>query len=140
MTRVQLTVEPHPAAEDEAILRAGIVAFNVSCIHERANHFCIFARDEGRLVGGASLWQHSDALYIDVLWFEENYRRQGLGSRLLATIDQQAIREQIKKVFVDTFSFQALEFYKKNNFETIACVPQYLLGHDRYFLKKTLVF
>lgn len=110
MTRVQLTVEPQPAEEDEAFLRAGIVAFNVSCIHERASHFCIFARDRGRLIGGASLWQHSDALYIDVLWFEENYRRQGLGSRLLATIDEQAVSEQIKQVFVDTFSFQALEF------------------------------
>ncbi|PUT40733.1 N-acetyltransferase [Legionella taurinensis] len=140
MAKVQFQVEPHPAPQDEAVLRAGIVKFNVSCIHEQASHFCLFARDDGQLIGGASLWQHSDAFYIDVLWFEDNYRRQGLGSALLDRLDKQAVSAGIKKIFVDTFSFQARDFYEKNGFAVIACVPEYLLGHDRYFLKKSLSF
>ena len=45
---------------------------------------------------------------------------------------------KISKFFVDTYGFQAQEFYQKYGFKIISTVPDYLLGHDRIFMRKDI--
>jgi N-acetylglutamate synthase-like GNAT family acetyltransferase len=77
-------------------------------------------------------------VFYGVLWCSENYRNKGIRSKLIAMVDAEAKSKSISKLFVDTYAFQAQEFYKKHGFKVIGTVPEYLLGHDRIFMRKDI--
>lgn len=136
MNTIKIAVDHKPKEASIAALREGIVGFNASFLHEKASQFIITAQNsKNDVIGGATIWEYSDALYIDILWVEENYRDIGIGSRLINTIVEQAQRKNIKKLFVDTYDFQASGFYIKHGFFIIGRLENYLLGHDRIYLR-----
>ncbi|MFC3909299.1 GNAT family N-acetyltransferase [Legionella dresdenensis] len=141
MNRTIIEVDYHPDNANVDFLRQKIIDFNKRYLHEKASQFNVLARDDKNhcIIGGASVWQHSDALYIDILWLEEGYRRQKLGTEIINTIAEQANKNNIKKLYVDTYDFQAVDFYVKQGFLIIAEVKNYLLEHDLVYLKKELV-
>jgi N-acetylglutamate synthase-like GNAT family acetyltransferase len=112
------------------------IHFNYQNIHEKAMHFSVFAKNGTQIIGGALIWEHSDALYVDVLWCDENHRQQGVGTTIMFMIDSIAIDKNLPKIFVDTYAFQAQNFYEKQGFYCIGTIPDYLMGHDRIFMKK----
>ncbi|MGE3319480.1 MAG: GNAT family N-acetyltransferase [Candidatus Berkiella sp.] len=138
MDTIEYTIDQNPKPEDDKILREGIVNFNKEVIKEKATHFSIFAKNNSQVVGGALVWEHSDALYIDVLWLHKNYRKKGIGTKIISMIDTVAIDKGISKIFVDTYEFQAQEFYQKHGFNGIGTIPGYLLGCDRVFMRKDI--
>ncbi len=93
---------------------------------------------KGDIIGGATVWEHSDAFYIDILWVDEEHRKNKIGSQLIQQIAEQALTKNIRKLFVDTFAFQAVDFYLKQGFIVIGKLENYLLGHDRIYLRKDL--
>ena len=136
---IKLEIDHNPKDDSTCILKEGILRFNESHTHERANHFCVFARNANlEIVGGASIYQHSDALYLDTLWVDESYRGKMIGTELMETTLKEAVGRGCKRVFTDTFDFQALDFYEKFGFKEISRVEGYLLGHDRIFCRKDL--
>lgn len=136
MSIIEYLIENNPDAPDDKIIRDGIVDFNGHIINEKATHFSVFAKDGTQIIGGALIWEHSDALYIDVLWCNEKYRKQGIGTKIITMIDGVAKNKGLPKIFVDTYAFQAQDFYKKHGFYCIGIVPEYMLGHDRIFMRK----
>ena len=138
MSQLKYVVENTPSASDDKIIRDGIVSFNSLTINEKATHFSVFAKDGPEIIGGALIWKHSDALYIDVLWCNENYRKKGIGKKIISIIDDLARDKKVTKIFVDTYDFQAQVFYQKQGFFCIGIIPEYLLGHDRIFMKKDI--
>lgn len=77
-----------------------------------------------------------NCLYIDVLWVKEEHRKDGLGSRLLKEIESVAIEKGCYLIHLDTFDFQAKDFYIKHGYEVFGVLDECLEGHKRYFLKK----
>lgn len=139
MNIIDFSVIPNPSEEYNIFLRNKIVEFNARFLHEQASQFSILAKNrKNDIIGGATIWEHSDALYVDILWVEENYRKKKIGTQLLNKIIEQAGFKNIKKIFVDTYDFQAVDFYIKNGFFIIGRLNQYLLGHDRIYLRKDL--
>jgi N-acetylglutamate synthase-like GNAT family acetyltransferase len=138
MKKIQYSVDHNPSPENDKVIRDGIVDFNHSIINEKATHFSVFAKDKEKIIGGALIWEHTDALYIDVLWADEQYRGKGVGTEIMLLIEEQANKKGIKKLFVETFSFQAQDFYQKQGYTVIGTIPQYMLGYDKVFLKKTM--
>ncbi|HCJ1109624.1 TPA: GNAT family N-acetyltransferase [Legionella pneumophila] len=136
MSTFEYVIDNNPSASDDKIIRDGIVNFNSRTINEKATHFSIFAKDGSQIIGGALIWEHSDALYIDVLWCDEHYRKKGVGTKIISMIDDVAINKGLHKIFVDTYAFQAQAFYQKHGFYCIGTIPEYLLGHDRMFMRK----
>lgn len=136
MHNIKFIVDSNPTIADDKVIRKGIVSFNSQIINEEATHFSIFAKDEDQIIGGALIWEHGDALYIDVLWCNEDYRKKGIGTKIVALIEEAAKTKQRLKLFVDTYAFQAQIFYQKHGFYCIGTIPQYLLGHDRIFMRK----
>ena len=98
----------------------------------------IAPKDGSQIIGGALIWEHSDALYIDVLWCDEHYRKKGIGTKIIGMIDEVAINKGLSKLYVDTYAFQAQAFYQKHGFYCIGTIPEYLLGHDRMFMRKNV--
>ena len=138
MSELKFEIKNNPSSEEQKVIRDGIVAFNQSIINDKHTCFNICVKDKKNIIAGAIIYQHKDALYIEVLWCMEEYRKQGIGSKLIGMVEAEAQNESIKKLFVDTYAFQAQGFYKKHGFKIIGCAPEYLLGHDRIFMRKDI--
>lgn len=58
-----------------------------------------------------------NCLYIDVLWVKEEYRKEGLGSKILNEIEKVAKDKGCYLIHLDTFDFQAKDFYIKHGYD-----------------------
>ena len=90
------------------------------------------------IVGGVIGATHWDWLYINLMWIQEEFRNRGYGQRLLAIAEEEARRRGAKYAYLDTFSFQAPDFYKKYGYEVFGELADFPAGHQRYYLKKQL--
>jgi len=81
-----------------------------------------------------------NCLHIDVLWVEEEARGKGYGEALLITVEQEAITKGCKLVHLDTFDFQAKDFYLKQGYLIFGTLENCPEGHNRYYLNKELHF
>ena len=77
-------------------------------------------------------------LYIDLLFVKEELRGQGYGGRILALVEEEARQRGVKNAYLDTFSFQALDFYKKYDYQVFGELKDFPPGHQRYYLTKQL--
>jgi len=87
------------------------------------------------ILGSVYLW---DCMYIDLLWVEADYRKQGIGTQLLLEIEYEAISKHIRMIHLDTFDYQAKEFYEKNGYIVYGVLDDYPLGHSLYHMKKQI--
>lgn len=94
---------------------------------------------EGEVLAGInSLLYCWNCLYIDVLWVKEGYRKCGFGSVLLKEIESIAKDKGCHLIHLDTFDFQAKDFYLKHGFEVFGVLDDCPREHKRYYLKKRL--
>ncbi len=77
-------------------------------------------------------------LFVIWLWVAERYRREGVGSRLLSEAEAIARERQCTHCYLDTFSFQAPEFYKRRGYEEFGRLEGFPPGHARIWLSKAL--
>lgn len=93
----------------------------------------------GEISGGVLAELYWGWLHIDLLWVKEELRGHGYGCRLLATVEQEARQRGAQNAYLDTFSFQAPDFYKKYDYQVFGELKGFPPGHRRYFLCKSLV-
>lgn len=97
------------------------------------------ARDEsGRLLGGLRGFVFLYWLNVEVLFVEEDVRGTGLGSRLLAEAERQAIALGGKNAKLETFEWQARAFYIKHGYEEYARIDDYAPSFYLAHMKKPL--
>ncbi|CZG38655.1 trans-aconitate 2-methyltransferase [Legionella pneumophila] len=136
MKNIEYHIENNPSSQDDQIVIQGITDYNNSIHNDPVSHHSIYAKSNDDIIGGALIYQHSDAVYIDTLWVKEDYRRQGIATELLKRVEQDALEKGIVKQIICTISPQARDLYQKLGFQLIATVPEYLLGLDKFYLKK----
>ena len=61
-----------------------------------------------------------------------------IGSKIILAAKNEAIKRGCVGSMLDTFSFQAPEFYKKLGYSTIGSLSGYFGKNERYYLKKKL--
>ena len=99
----------------------------------------VFYEDEsGVKKGGLTGETFGNWLCVKYLWVSEELRGQGIGSALLRKAEEEAIRRGAKYAFLDTFSFQAPDFYRKHGYEEVFHLFQYPYTGERYYFIKTL--
>ena len=76
--------------------------------------------------------------YVDTLWVHETYRGKGLGAKLLAEVENTAKEKGCYLIHLDTFDFQAKEFYEKQGYKVFGTLEDCPKEHCRYYLKKKL--
>lgn len=79
-----------------------------------------------------------NCLYIDVLWVKEEYRKEGLGSKILNEIEKVAKDKGCYLIHLDTFDFQAKDFYIKHEYDIFCILDECPQRHKRYFMKKII--
>ncbi len=94
--------------------------------------------NEGEIIGGitgTAYWGH---LHIDFLWVDPQSRGQRIAEQLMQAIEQYAREQHYRLLVVDTFSFQAPEFYKKQGFQEFGVLHNHPEGHSQHYFEKRL--
>lgn len=98
-----------------------------------------FLNENGEIIAGCVARMYCwNVLYIDILWVDENYRNQGLGSKLLEYVEETAKEKGCYLIHLDTFDFQAKDFYIEHGYEIFGTLKDCPKGHCRYYLKKSI--
>ncbi len=88
------------------------------------------------IFGGAIAFLYGGWAELHVLWVEPAGRGHGVGSRLMAAIEAGAAERGCVGLHTDTFTFQALPFYKSLGYEVFGELDGFEDGNTRYFLRK----
>ncbi|OGC75760.1 MAG: hypothetical protein A2Z27_00875 [candidate division Zixibacteria bacterium RBG_16_50_21] len=141
MEELRIVVEKNPDRKDIDVLTSGLDRYNIAKTgSDDAKVLAIFLKDHnGQIVGGIYGWSWAGWLEVKYLWIEEAWRGKGYGSKLLNLAEQEGIFRKCNSIFLDTFSFQAPEFYKKLGYKVFGVLKDYPGEHKRYFLKKKLI-
>lgn len=79
-----------------------------------------------------------NCLYIDSLWVDTVFRKEGIGTKLLNEVEKIAIKRGCKLIHLDTFDFQAKDFYVKQGYEVFGVLNDCPENHKRYYMKKNI--
>ena len=94
---------------------------------------------EGTVIAGCNVgidnWQFA---ILDILWVDEKYRGQGLGSALIREAEKAARERNCYAMLLGTYDFQALPLYKKHGYMLCATIKDWPKGHENYTLMKRL--
>lgn len=94
---------------------------------------------DGEVVAGInSILYCWNCFYIDVLWVKEAFRNKGYGLALLNEVEKVAKENGCNLIHLDTFDFQAKDFYLKHGYEIFGVLDDCPSGHKRYFMKKNI--
>lgn len=136
----QITYESNPKPEDIQQLHDAI---SLQAENKKGMKplecFGLFIRDEQKnIVGGSSGCQLYGCLYVDALWVKEAFQGLGYGTQLMQKVEDLAKEKHCHFITVNTFDWEALDFYKKLGF----FVEFERRGFDKnsifYFLRKDL--
>lgn len=99
----------------------------------------IYVEDQqGNLIAGMVAETFGNWLEIEYLYVQENLRGQGLGSNILNRAEKEARERKCKYSFVNTYQFQAPDFYKKHGYEEVFALKEYPYTGERYYYTKEL--
>ncbi|MEV0784055.1 GNAT family N-acetyltransferase [Streptomyces sp. NPDC050423] len=93
----------------------------------------------GQIAAGLTgrTWAHW--LHVDMLWVDVRHRGCGLGSRLLAEAERVARTDRsCTRSRLETWDFQAPDFYRKRGYEVTGRVENYPPGITEFTLTKRL--
>ncbi len=106
---------------DAAAVDQGLGDFNEAAapLHEVRALGC-FAHDEnGGVVGGAVGRTWGQACELQQLWVDEKRRGSGMGTQLMQAFEQRARERGCKVFYLETFSFQAPDFYRRFGYQVV---------------------
>lgn len=99
----------------------------------------IYVEDQqGNLIAGMVAETFGHWLEIEYLYVQEDFRGQGIGSNILNRAEKEARERKCKYSFVNTYQFQAPDFYKKHGYEEVFALKEYPYTGERYYYTKAL--
>ena len=135
-----ISVKEEASAEVVALIEAGLTEAQPESVPARNfRPLSVLARDsDGQLQGGLMGSTYWGWLSISTLWVAPSFRAAGLGSKLVAEAEAEALRRGCHHSTVATFSFQAQPFYEKLGYSVFAALDDFPRGHRKIFLQKAL--
>jgi len=94
--------------------------------------------DNAAIIGG--LWAISvyDWLFIDLIYVPDELRGRGIGSKLMKSAEEIADNRGCVGVRLDTYSFQASNFYEKLGYQVFGKLVEHPRGYERIYFFKVL--
>ncbi|GAK23123.1 histone acetyltransferase HPA2 [Vibrio sp. JCM 19052] len=138
---MKLEFKLNPEQNDLDFIRDGIRAYNRMHLPDGdVNAIGCFARnDEGKVIGGLTGEMFNNTVFVEYLWVDAEARTSGLGSKLISLLEEQVKPHGVTHLYLDTYSFQALDFYLKLGFEKVGQYSGYpASGIDKHFLQKQI--
>jgi ribosomal protein S18 acetylase RimI-like enzyme len=122
------------------VIGRGVGAYNkVQAGDNQFQRLCYVLQDKNdEILGGVLCEVYWEWLYIDLLWVKEELRGNGYGRQLMETVEKKAKESGAKNAYLDTFSFQAPEFYEKLGYQVFGELKDFPPGQDRFYMRKDL--
>ncbi|HKV75871.1 MAG TPA: GNAT family N-acetyltransferase [Gemmatimonadales bacterium] len=129
-----------PSSADIEFLENRLYEFNVAATGFQDGLLLgIFLRDEsGQIVAAAAGHTWGETCELKQVWVAEPLRGAGVGRRLMAEAEGEAVRRGSRQIVLSTFTFQAPGFYRKLGFEVVGEVAGYPTGHAHLVLRKSV--
>jgi len=137
---LNIEVTQQVQADSRDVIGSGLRAFNARHLGDYEwSDLDVYVRNrEGRVVGGLIGDIALGWLAIHALWVMEELRGSGLGTEILRTAEEAALRSGCRAVILDTLTFQAPGFYEKRGYVRLGIVDDYRGGVQRIFMQKRL--
>lgn len=137
---MRLYIATEPSEDDKAAVLAGLLSFSDNASSPREfKEFCIALKTErGHVVGGVVGAKTWNWLHIRALWISEEHRAKNFGKELLARAEETARALGCDRVRLDTFDFEAKDFYVKQGYAVYAALNDFPEGHTQYHMTKLL--
>ena len=129
--------------EEQDYLVDRLVEYNLAQVETtQKENFIDLSRkivENGKIIAGIIARMYCwNVVYVDTLWVDPNYRERKIGKSLLKNVETEAKSNGAKLIHLDTFDFQAKEFYKKQGYVVFGKLDDCPENHSRYFMKKLL--
>ena len=134
------TLKRDPAHEERNRIIDPLIAYNETKAGPRNSKEFTFAvhSETGEFVGGLLGSTHWNHFFVSAVFVDQRYRRAGIGRELLKRAEALALEQGCHAICLDTFDFQAPEFYEKLGFDVFGKLEDYRPGHQRYYLVKRI--
>lgn len=135
-----LTVHTGYNEEDSFFIRYNLIKHNKSKVdYTEEEKFNFVLKDEdGSILGGLVGHTDWDCFFVDVLWVDESLRGQGKGQELMQKAEAFAREKGCTFMRLETYSFQAPEFYKKLGFKEMGKLENFPKGFSHFYMYKQL--
>ena len=125
-----------PSEIDEEFLSNQLNIYNDKHREKDGKRLSLYIKDsDGNIIAGLSAKTFLTWLQVDILWVSEKERGKNIGSQLLAKAESIALKRGCIGSNIETYSYQAFEFYLKQDYVEFGCLNGYG-PHSRHFLKK----
>ncbi len=140
MSDLTITLEQDPPVEDIRALDERLTAFNLRVVKDaRYQTLRFFLRDtSGAVVGGLIADALMGWMFVQILYVDDAYRGQGHGTALMRRAEAEARSRGFRGMWLDTFTFQAPEFYLELGFREFGRLEDFPPGYARHFMMKSL--
>ncbi|UZJ58648.1 GNAT family N-acetyltransferase [Pseudomonas sp. KU26590] len=138
---VRIEFKSNPSEEERLQILEPLRDYNAAMAGDgKHEKFALFVRDEqtDAVLGGLHGRILYSWLFIELLVVPEQARGQRMGSQLMAMAEDLARERGCVGVWLDTFDFQAPDFYRKHGYEQFGQLDDYPPGHQRLFFQKRL--
>jgi GNAT superfamily N-acetyltransferase len=133
-----IQVEPHIGPARRAIWK-GLRGYNRARLGRVTfKEVAVTVREGDDIVGGVvgQIW--CGWLFIQLFWIDEAFRGEDRGTELIGKLEDEARAAGATHAYVDTFSFQAPDFYQKRGYRIFGELENFPVGHSRFWLTKAL--
>ncbi len=100
--------------------------------------FCSCKSKQGVLLGAAMGTKTLNVLFISHIFVEDSHRSKGIGSVLLASMEQKAKELACSVIRLNTFNHLSHSFYTKNGYNETTRIDSYMNGFDLIYYDKHL--
>lgn len=124
--------------EDESFVLQKLKEYNQKYV-PKDNRFpvrLIWRDENGKIQGGIIGTCYWGCMHIRLFWVNEACRGQGIGSKLIQAMEERAKKEGCVVIHLETFEFQAKDFYLKHGYEIVGMIES-PYGFQ-YIMKKKL--
>jgi ribosomal protein S18 acetylase RimI-like enzyme len=77
----------------------------------------IVKNNYSEMIGALTAYTAYSEIYVDDIWVDPNYRKAGIGRKLLESLERRFKSKGYNNINLVTSQFQAPDFYKKCGFE-----------------------
>ena len=135
-----LVVESNPDPEHARFLEDQLYEFNIQATGVMDGDLLavVLRGRNNEVIGGSYGWTWGGTCYIRYLFVPAAMRNQGCGTRIMGTIEQEALKRHCVQIVLETHDFQAPGFYGKLGFAVVGSVDGFPRGHKYLTMVKRL--
>ena len=106
----------------------------MGCIKDYGCHI----EESGELLAGITAQSVFDTVEVEFLYVKEGHRHKGYGRALIQNVEGKAKKDGMKRIILNTYSFQAPDFYRSIGYKEMFIVDPCFKDYRQYYFIKEL--